>query len=134
MKNLNRKLSVIALSGMAVFGGVAASGVQAFAAGNGVVVQQQAQDKVAEDLQELIVEVGFDNIYKAVKSSANRKQLLDEAQEIAKANGSRYFNRGSRSVNQKNPKKSLQKLLQSRQDAIVLKFEGKYVLLVDIAH
>lgn len=134
MKNLNRKLSVIALSGMAVFGGVAVSGVQAFAAGNGVAVEQQAQDKVVEEVQELIKDAGFANIYKAVESSSDRKPLLEKASKIAQDKGSRYFNRGSRPINKRNPKKSLSKLLQNRQDAMVLKFGEKYVLLVDIAH
>lgn len=131
MKNLNRKLSVIALSGMAVFGGVAVSGVQAFA-DSGVKVEQQAQDKAAEKLQKLIKEAGFGGIYEAVKSSKDRKPLLDEAQRIAA--GSRFFNRGSRSISKKNPKKSLERILQVRQAAMVLKLGNDYILVVDVAH
>ena len=130
MKNLNRKLSVIALSGMAVFGGVAVSGVQAFAAQPGVKVEQQAQDKVAK-LQQLIEKVGYDRIYKVVKSG-DRKALLDEAQQIA--SNSRFFNRGVRSVSASNPEKSLERILRQRQAAIVVKFQGEFILIKDIYH
>lgn len=77
MKNLNRKLSVIALSGMAVFGGVAASVVPAFAS-SGLQVEQQAQDK--DDIEKLnseINNVGFS--YRALlgKKFKNRKDAID---------------------------------------------------------
>ena len=132
MKNLNRKLSVIALSGMAVFGGVAVSGVQAFAAGNEVaVVEQEVKDEAAEKLQKLIRDAGFGGIYEAVKSG-DKKDLLKEAAEIAA--GSKFFNRGSRSISKNNPKKSLEKLLRVRQVAMVLKLENDYILVKDVAH
>lgn len=131
MKNLNRKLSVIALSGMAVFGGVAVSGVQAFAAGNGVAVEQQAQDKVVEDLQREIRKAGYGGIYQAIESG-NKNVLLKKAEKLAE--NSRFFFRGSMSVSSKNPKKSLERILGQRQDALVVKFQGKYVLIQDVIH
>ena len=130
VENLNRKLSVIALSGMAVFGGVAASAVPAFAAQPKVKVEQQAQDKV-EELQELIEKLGYDRIYKAVRSGG-RKELLNEAQQIA--SNSRFFNRGVRSVSESKPEKSLEKILRQRQAAIVVKFQGEFILIEDIYH
>lgn len=132
MKNLNRKLSVIALSGMAVFGGVAVSGVQAFAAQPEVKVEQQVKDEAAEKVQNLIKEAGYGGVYEAVKSSKDRKPLLDEAQRIAA--GSRFFNRGSRSINKKKPVKSLEQILRARQVAMVLRLNNDYVLVVDVAH
>ena len=127
MKNLNRKLSVIALSGMAVFGGVAASGVQAFAAG-GVAVKQEVQEDGVQKLQSEIRKAGFSGIYQVVKSG-NRADLLDEAQEISK--GSKFFVRGSMSVNQSNPKRSLERILGRKHRALVLRFAGDCYLVVE---
>lgn len=130
MKNLNRKLSVIALSGMAVFGGVAASGVQAFAAPKEVVVEQEVKDEDEVKLQSMINELQYGNIYKVIESSKNRNAILDKAE--AKHRGSKFFQKRSVSLNQHNPKRSLDRLLRNRYDAVVVKFNGKYFLIEGI--
>ena len=127
MKNLNRKLSVIALSGMAVFGGVAASGVQAFAAG-GAAVKQEVQKNGVAELQKQIDRAGFGGIYVVVKQG-NRQKLLAEAQDIAK--NSKFFVRGSMSVNHNNPKKSLERILGRKHAALVLRYKGENYLVVE---
>lgn len=132
MKNLNRKLSVIALSGMAVFGGVAVSGVQAFAAQPEVKVeQQQEQDKAVAEVQKMIEDLHFENIYKAVKSG-DRKVLIQEA--VDKYAGSKFFQRGSIKLNPNKPQKSLDRILGRRNRAIVVGLNGNYVLIEEIVN
>ena len=82
MKNLNRKLSVIALSGMAVFGGVAVSGVQAFAAPKGASVKQEVSN-VENVKNEIKLALGnlsgkHYDILEVVNSRAEAKKVLQD--------------------------------------------------------
>lgn len=122
MKNLNKKLSVIALSGMAVFGGVAVSGIQAFAAGNEVVVEQEVQDEVAAELDKLILKSGFS--YKVLHSNNSK----DKAREVMKEKygGSSRLNNYAPSVKKSNIKRYLQKFAEDGARVFVLKYGGKW--------
>ena len=130
MKNLNKKISAVALASMVVLGGVAVSSVQSFAAPRQalLVENQEIQDKDAEEVQKMIKELGFSCIYRAIKSSPNKNKLIEEAAE--KYQGSKFFRRGSMQLSKSNPKNSLRILLQRRQAALVVKLKnGNYVLI-----
>lgn len=77
MKNLNRKLSVIALSGMAVFGGVAASGVQAFAAPREIELADEVSDPIIEEINGVLKDllVAF-RVVKVVNDKSEARQEL----------------------------------------------------------
>ena len=132
MKNLNRKLSVIALSGMAVFGGVAVSGVQAFAAGNGVAVEQKVKDEGVEKLQDMINKLHFGGIYRVAEASDNKDDLLSQAKKIAEEKGaSKFLKRIAIKLNVNNPRKSLNRLLSQKNPAVVVKWNDRYYLIVE---
>ncbi len=127
MKNLNRKLSVVALSGMALFGGVAASVVPAFA-DSSIAIEQEVKDEDAVKLQKLINKAGYGGIYVVVKSG-NKGKLLEEAEKLAQ--NSRFFYRGSMSINEKKPQKSLDRIFGRKHAAVVVKLGNKYFLVAE---
>lgn len=125
MKNLNRKLSVIALSGMAVFGGVAASGIQAFAASDVSVFEQEVQDKDIAELNELILKADFS--YKALSKHGSKKEAREAMRnQYGKA---KKLNNASPSVNKKNIKKVLGIFAQNGDRVFVLKHKSNYYVV-----
>lgn len=88
MKNLNKKISVIALSGMAVFGGVAASVVPAFAASE-VAVEQEVQDEGIKALNKKIKNASYKGRsfdYKAFASFKSKEAAKEALKKYGRAN------------------------------------------------
>jgi hypothetical protein len=54
MKNLHKKIGAMVLAGMVVFGGVAAGGVNSFAASNKVMVSNKIQERKVRNVENII--------------------------------------------------------------------------------
>ena len=89
MKNLNKKIGAVALAGMVVFGGFAASGAQAFANSFGPYGQLELalegkadiSKKMKEDMEEL--EAKIESLgYKVLISYKNEDLLKSDAQKM----------------------------------------------------
>lgn len=86
MKNLNKKICAIALAGMVVFGGVAASGLQSFAASGAASFQQkrvhdnQVIDEIEEMLEKLSLEKGCKK-YEILAVYGSRERAEKELKE-----------------------------------------------------
>ena len=126
MKNLNKKIGAVALAGMVVAGGVAAAGVQSFAASESksLIGQEQQQNNEKAE-RRLNFYCGF-NGYKVLDSFNNPKDIKKEARKHAGI--SRVYS-SIIDLNSENIFDKLDRLLSGRWNIVMVRYEGMYYLI-----
>ena len=129
MKNLNKKIGAVALASMVLAGGFAASGVQSFAAipKESQVVSENSDEKAiidGEKLHKKMRDLGYWH-FEVKGSSSNKKDLEPDLNDYSKL---KYYNPGLIRVSDR----SLPSFLRHRNDAVIVKYNGSYHLLVSV--
>ena len=124
MKNLNRKISAVALSSMVMFGGVAVSGISSFAASSKGVSVEQQKDGVRERLEAHCRKYDY-----RVKEEFSSKEEAKQAIKAIKDQGFFKVYGGIRKLNKGNIDKLLKQLWRYNYERVVVEFEGKLFLI-----
>ena len=126
MKNLNKKISAVALASMVVLGGVAANGAQSFADSkkSSLVDERNVQDDDMKELNKLIkksyYKSGFP--YEAFKYIGSKQDARNKIKR-GDFGGYNEFNKVIAKVNKDNIDKSLYRFVKSGSKYFILEFK-----------
>ena len=127
MKNLYKKLGAIALAGMVVAGGFAASGAQSFAAygryHGGIKFENEIEEK-DEGSKELEKMIGYSN-FKVSQPFYNGHFLKDAVQEEYPS-----LRRSNSIIGIRPGSKMLRNIARSGNDVIMVRFKSAYYAIV----
>lgn len=127
MKNLNKKISSVVLASMVLFGGIAASSVQSFAAFGKASLINVAQRNPEQDWKKIDdYFISIHKNYKVDDSAGSRSEALAKAKKLY--SDVKKYQKIILKLNDKNFERRL-KMLSSEFDAFVVEYHGMWYLI-----